>query len=84
MLPALVPTSRAQAASIRSAPLGFMIHSLRDYVIDDFAGTLVTLATLPSSETPDDRRRQFAELNRIGERTRAAGLQLGLHTPNEL
>ena len=44
----------------------------------------MTIADVGPAATMDEWRRHFERLNRLGERVAKAGMQLGVHTPNEL
>lgn len=45
--------------------------------------TYVTIADIGPATTLEDWKNHFDRLNRLGERAANAGLQLGVHTPNE-
>jgi sugar phosphate isomerase/epimerase len=87
--PAIRAMIRDAGLSVRSAH--FKYAELDDERIDhslDWAHDLglgyVTVADVGPASTMDDWKTHFDRLNRLGERLSGAGLQLGVHTPNEM
>jgi sugar phosphate isomerase/epimerase len=78
-------------AGLTTRSAHFRYAEFDDYRIDyslDWARALglsyMTIADIGPAANMDEWRRHFERLNQIGERVSKAGMQLGVHTPNEL